>query len=83
MRTEEILTELGFAEISSGVFLHGNESSKVVLSPDGLRGYSVGRGYVDQDEDYMEFYLNFIPGEHDGDDNFLKKLLSRSFYLDI
>lgn len=80
-KTEYALNKAGFHLKEDGIYLDSTESKKVVLKGDGLYAYTVGRGFVDDSDDYLEMHLNFVPGDRDGDINLLVELLKRVFYL--
>lgn len=80
-KTEYALNKVGFFLVEDGTYLDKTETKKVVLKGDGLYAYTVGRGFVDENDDYLEMHLNFIPGDKDGDLNLLIELLKRVFYL--
>jgi hypothetical protein len=80
-KTEYALNKAGFFLNEDGFYLDKTETRKVALKGDGLYAYTVGKGFVDENDDYLEMHLNFIPGEKDGDLNLLVELLKRVFYL--
>ena len=80
-KTKYTLEKLGFEEKEHGVFIDSNESKKVVLGGDGLRCYSIDRGFVDENNDYLEMFLNFVPGDEKGDMKLLENLLKRVFFI--
>jgi hypothetical protein len=82
-KTNYVLEKLGFKETEeSGVYLNDNGNSKVVIKADGIYAYSVARGYVDDySDDYLEMFLNFVPGDRSGDMDLLTKLLRKIFHL--
>ena len=81
-KTEYVLNKLGFEETDSGVYINKNETQKIVLKPDGFYAFSIGRGYVDDtSDDYLEMFINFIPGDSEGDMSLLTDLLKRIFHL--
>ena len=80
-KTEYALNKAGFFLVEDGTYLDKTETKKVVLKGDGMYAYTVGRGFVDENDDYLEMHLNFIPGDKDGDLNLLLELLKRVFYL--
>jgi hypothetical protein len=82
-KTDYVLAKLGFTETEeSGVYLNENGNAKVVLKGDGLYAYSTARGYVDDySDDYLEMFLNFVPGDESGDMDLLTKLLKKIFHL--
>lgn len=80
-KTENVLTSLGFREVSQGVYLNESETKKIIMNGEGMSAYSVGRGFVDDEQDYLEMKLNFIPGDAENDYGLLESLLKRVFYL--
>jgi hypothetical protein len=80
-KTEYVLNKLGFFETKDGVYMNENQAQKIVLKPEGLYAFSTGRGYVDENDDYLELFLNFIPGDNIGDINLLADIIKRTFYL--
>lgn len=80
-KTLYTLEKLGFTESSHGVYHNEHGTVKIILSGEGLKGFSVSRGFVDEEDDYLELSLNFIPGDYPGDLIFLEKLLRRTFHL--
>ena len=81
-KTEYTLNKLGFHEKESGIYIHDSETKKIVLKGDGLYAYSIGRGFIiEENDDYLEMYLNFVPGDQVGDINLLVDLIKRAFYL--
>ena len=81
-KTEYALNKAGFFEKESGIYIDESETRKVALNGDGLYAYTMGRGFItEENDDYLEMHLNFIPGDREGDINLLVDLLNRVFYL--
>lgn len=75
---EKILEELGFEEMRHGEYFDESGYRKVVLAPDGIYAYTVDRNSaMDDQPDYLEMHLNFIPEEKD----ILTYLIKRVFYI--